>query len=130
MVMICPLEAGGSGRGEGRSGRSKKRMTNKNSDDRHGRPHGSNSVRVSDERKRRKHGRWCGVPIHRRDRGGYGLVLCSHYRNGGSYRKMNKVMKGYFCRAYKALLPPLPFAGKQSEGHGYKIEEIWNRKQL
>ena len=22
------------------------------------------------------------------------------------------------------------FVGKQSEGHGYEIEEIWNRKQL
>ena len=25
---------------------------------------------VSDARNRRKHGRWCGVPIHRRGRGG------------------------------------------------------------
>jgi len=39
---------------------------------------------------------------------------------------MNEVGKGQFCRAEGGLLLPLLFAGKQSEGHGYELEESWN----
>ena len=59
--------------------------------------------------------------IHRRDRGGYGPVLSSYYRNGGSYRKKTEVVKGYFCRTYEGLFLSEQFAGKQSEGRGYEI---------
>ena len=43
---------------------------------------------------------------------------------------MSEVVKRLFCRALEIWLLPVPFVGKQSEGHGYEIEEIWNRKQL
>ena len=33
-------------------------------------PTGPTQSRLSDARNRRKHGRWCGAPIHRRGRGG------------------------------------------------------------
>ena len=33
-------------------------------------PTGSTQSGVSDARNRRRHGWWCGVPIHRRGRGG------------------------------------------------------------
>ena len=49
---------------------------------------------VSDARNRRKHGQWCGVPLHRRSSEDYELVLSSHDRNGGSYRRINEVLKG------------------------------------
>ena len=32
--------------------------------------------------------------------------------------------------AYEGLLLPVQFARKESEGHGYGIEEAWNWKQL
>jgi len=60
---------------------------------------GATRPRMSDARNRRKYERWCGTLLHRRGRGGYGLVLSSYDMNGGSYRKMNEVVKGYFCRA-------------------------------
>ena len=62
--------------------------------------------------------------------GGQGIVLSSHVRNGGTCRMMNKVVKGYFCRAKEGLLFPLQFARKQSEKHGYEIEKTWNWKQF
>ena len=43
---------------------------------------------------------------------------------------MNEVVKGYLCRALEELLFPVQLAGKQSEGHGYEIEETWNWKRL
>ena len=61
-------------------------------------PTGPTQSGVSDARNRRRHGWWCGAPIHRRGRGGYGPVLSSHDMNGGSYRKKTEVVKGYFCR--------------------------------
>ena len=54
-------------------------------------------------------------------RGGYGPGLSSNDRNGVSYRKKNKVVRGYFCRAYEGLLLPEQFVGKWFEGHCYKI---------
>ena len=39
-------------------------------------------------------------------------------------------MKGYFCRAEEGLLLLLLFVGKQSEEHGYEIEETWNWKSV
>ena len=49
---------------------------------------------VSDARNRRKHGRWCGVPLNNRERGGLRSVLSSHERNGGSYKRMIVIGKG------------------------------------
>ena len=43
---------------------------------------------------------------------------------------MNDVGKFESYRGYEGLLLPVLFVGKQSEGHGYEIEEIWNQKQL
>ena len=57
-----------------------------------------------------------------------GLILSYHDRNGGSYRRISRVEKGLYSRAEGGLL--LLFAVKQSEGHGYELAEIWNRKQL
>ena len=57
-------------------------------------PTGPTGSGVSGARHRRKHRRWCGVPLHRRGRGGLGLVLSSHDRSGGSYKRMNGVGKG------------------------------------
>ena len=42
--------------------------------------------------------------------------------NGGSYRKKNEVVKGYFFRALGGLLHPKQFEGMQSEGRGYEIK--------
>ena len=43
---------------------------------------------------------------------------------------MNGVGKGYSCSADGGLLHPLLFASKQSKGHGYDLDKIWNQKQL
>ena len=53
-------------------------------------------------------------------------MISFHDRSGGSYRKNDEVVKGYFCRAQEGLLRPVQLAGKQSEGHIYEIEETWN----
>ena len=44
-----------------------------------------------------------------------GLVLSSHDRNGGSYKRKSGVVKSYSCRGEGGLLLSLLFAGKQSE---------------
>ena len=43
---------------------------------------------------------------------------------------MNEVGKRESCRAEEGLLLPVLFVDKQSEGNGYEIEDIWNRKQF
>ena len=48
---------------------------------------------------------------------GLGISPTSHDRNGGSYRRMNRVGKRS-CRDEEGLLLLLLFAEKQSERHG------------
>ena len=50
-------------------------------------PTGQSRSGVSDawNKRKQKHGRWCGVLLYMNGRGGYGLVLSSHDWNGGSY---------------------------------------------
>ena len=79
--------------GGGRGGRPKKGRSNRNSDARADAPTGLSQSRVLDVRSMRKHGRWYGVLLHRKSRWGYGLIVSSHDRNGGSYKSMNGVGK-------------------------------------
>ena len=69
------------------------------SDARCGRSHKSNSVRGVGCEEREKI--WTVVWSTNPQEGqrGYGPVLSSHNMNGGSYRKMTEVVKGYFSRA-------------------------------
>ena len=62
--------------------------------------------------------------------GVYGLILPYHNVNGRNYKRMSGVGKGESCRAEGGLLLQLLSAGKQSEKHGYEIEDICIRKQL
>ena len=52
---------------------------------------------VSDAKNRRRHGWWCGVPIHRRGIRDQSLPL--KIGMNGNNSKKTKVVKGYFCRA-------------------------------
>ena len=73
---------------------AKEGRPNRNSDVRRGRSHRSLSVRRElDAMGRRIHGTVVWVPFHRKDRVGYELVLSSHDRKGGSYKRMNGVEK-------------------------------------
>ena len=85
--------------GEEEAERSKKRLTKRNSDDRCGNnadaPTGPTRSGVSDGSNKRKHEQLCGVLLQRRRKGAmYLLLLSSHGINGGSYRRMNEVLKG------------------------------------
>ena len=68
--LACQKE-GAQGEEEEEAGDRKKGKTYKNSE-----TSGADALsgpswsRVSDTRNRRKHGRWCGVPLHRKGRGG------------------------------------------------------------
>ena len=71
-----------------------------------------------DAKSRRKPGRWCGISFHKKGGGNWGLVLSSHDRIGGSYKRMNGAGKGKSSRDEGDLLLLLLFAEKKSEGHG------------
>ena len=82
----------GSGGGVGgRDGRSKKGRTDRNSNARCGRYHTSSSVRGvgCEEQEKTWTVVWGSNPQE-----GNPPVLSTHDRNGGSYRKKNKVVKG------------------------------------
>ena len=44
---------------------------------------------VLDVRDKRRYGSRCGIPLHRKNKWGQGLVLSSHDINGGSYKRIN-----------------------------------------
>ena len=44
----------------------------------------------------RKYTRMCGVSLHKKGRGDWGLFLYSHDRNGRSYKRMNVAGQGKF----------------------------------
>ena len=111
-----PVEKSGFRERERRGRRSKKW--------RHGRFYRSLSVGVLDAKERRKYGRNCGVLLHRKDRGARGSVLSSDDKNGESCKRMNGIGKGKSCKGEGYLLLLLLFVEKQSEGHGYELEEI------
>ena len=69
-------------------------MPKRNSDVRRRR---SDRSRVLDVRDRIKYGPRYGIPLHRKGRGGQGLVPSFYDRNRGSYKRMNGVGKGSSC---------------------------------
>ena len=56
-----------------------------------------------------------------KDKRGWGLVLSSHDRNVESHKRMNGVVRMWYCRHEVGLLLPIPLSGKQSKGHYYEF---------
>ena len=76
-----------------------------------------------------KDGRRCGVPLLKKGRGHWELVLSSHDRKGGTYKRMHGGGKGKSCRREGGLLLLLIFA-EESDGRGLELESIWIEKSL
>ena len=64
-----------------------------------------------------------GVLLHEKGRRDKGLVLPSHDRNGGGFRRMNGAGRGKSCRSEGGLLLLLLTAEKKTEGHGLELGE-------
>ena len=64
------------------------------------------------------------VPLRNKCRRDWSLVLFSHDRSGGSYRRINRVEKGKTCRGKEGLLLMSLFI-KNSERPNFQLEKIW-----